>query len=69
MAKLNEEELKILKAMAEIGGPAGSKDVAEKTGIPKDKVSKAITKLKKMDYVMSPKRCYYAPAEKAKEVL
>ena len=69
MSDLNENELKVLKAFDEYGKPAGPKVIAEETGIPKDEVSKIIKNLKKDDYIMSPKRCYYAPGDKAKNVL
>ena len=38
-------------------------DIAKELGVDSKEVSKAIAELKKEGKVMSPKRCYYAPAE------
>ena len=46
----------VLKAMQDAGKPVRPGDVAKE-------VSKAIDELKKSGKIMSPKRCYYAPAE------
>lgn len=69
MTELNNDEMKVLKAFQNIGEPAGPKNVAEESGIPKDTVSKIIKKLKNDGFIMSPKRCYYALDEKSKDVL
>ena len=47
----------VLKAMQDAGKPVRPGDVDSK------EVSKAIDELKKSGKIMSPKRCYYAPAE------
>lgn len=57
----NEE--KVLKAMKKAGEPLRPGDIAEKTGLGKDEVTKAINALKKEGKVMSPKRCFWAPAD------
>lgn len=69
MADLNENEKKVLKAFVDYGKPAGPKAISEESGIPKDDVSKAIKSLKAQEFIMSPKRCYYAPSEKGKKAL
>ena len=55
-------EDKVLKAMKDAGKPVRPGEVAKALGVDSKAVSKAITKLKKDGKVMSPKRCYYAPA-------
>ena len=57
----NEE--KVLKAMKKAGEPLRPGDIAEKTGLGKDEVTKAINALKKEGKITSPKRCFWAPAE------
>jgi DNA-binding MarR family transcriptional regulator len=69
MADLSENERKVLKTFIDYGKPAGPKTISEESGIPKDDVSKAIKSLKAQDLIMSPKRCYYAPSDKAKKTL
>lgn len=39
--------------------PANAGKVAEETGIDKKEVSKIMTKLKKEEKIVSPKRCYW----------
>ncbi len=53
----------VLKAMKEAGKPVRPGDVAKALGVESKEVSKAIKELKKEGKVISPKRCYYAPAE------
>ncbi len=57
------DEDKVLKAMKEAGKPVRPGDVSSATGIDKSDVSKAIQKLKKEGKVVSPKRCFWEPAE------
>lgn len=57
----NEE--KVLQAMKKAGEPVKPGDLADATGLSKDEVTKAISKLKKDGKVTSPKRCFYAPAD------
>ncbi len=59
MAELDAEAKLVLEAMKKQDKELKSGEIAELTGIQKDKVSKIISKLKKMDLVYSPKRCYY----------
>lgn len=53
----------VLDKMKEAGKPVRPGEVADMTGIAKDEVSKIIQSLKKEGKVMSPKRCFWAPAE------
>ena len=59
MAQLDAEAKLVLETMKKQDKELKSGEIAELTGIQKDKVSKIISKLKKMDLVYSPKRCYY----------
>jgi len=52
-------EQKVLEVLKK-GGMMKPGEIAEKTGLSKDEVSKIINKLKKEGKVASPKRCYYA---------
>ena len=54
---------KVLAAMKEAGKPVRPGDVAKALDVDSKEVSKAIQELKKEGKVMSPKRCYWAPAE------
>ncbi|WP_373499229.1 MarR family transcriptional regulator [Desulfococcus sp.] len=56
-------EDKILEAIKKAGKPVRPGDIAEAVGMDGAEVSKVIAKLKKQGRVISPKRCYYAPAE------
>ena len=53
----------VFKAMKDAGKPVRSGDVAKSTGIESKDVSKLIQELKKEGKVMSPKRCFWAPAD------
>ena len=53
----------VLTSMKDAGKPLRPGEVAELTGLPKDQVSKIIQTLKKEGKVLSPKRCFWAPAE------
>jgi DNA-binding IclR family transcriptional regulator len=53
----------VLDAIKSAGGPVRPGDVADATGLPKDEVSKLIKTLKNDGKIISPKRCFYAPAE------
>ncbi|WP_026893645.1 hypothetical protein [Clostridiisalibacter paucivorans] len=50
---------KVLNTLKDAGEPLKSKDIAEKSGIEKKEIDKAIKKLKKEEKIFSPKRCYY----------
>lgn len=54
-----DEAKKILQALANNGGPCGSKEIAEATGLDKKVVSDQIAALKKQGLVDSPVRCKY----------
>lgn len=56
-------EEKVLKVMKDAGKPVRPGDVAKALGVDGKEVSKAIDILKKAGKVVSPKRCFYAPAE------
>ncbi len=58
-----ENETIVLNSMKEAGKPVRPGEVADVTGLPKDEVSKIIQALKKEGKVISPKRCFWAPAE------
>ena len=47
----------VLKAMEEIGEPTNAGAIAEKSGLDRKEVDKAITKLKKEAKISSPVRC------------
>jgi predicted transcriptional regulator len=61
---MTEKEQLVLEAMKNAGKPVRPGDVAKLTGLDKKEVSKIISELKKSGKIISPKRCYYAPAEK-----
>ncbi len=56
-------EDKVLAAMKKAGEPVRPGDLVDATGLSKDEVTKAINALKKSGKIMSPKRCFYAPAK------
>ncbi|KAA0008753.1 MAG: HTH domain-containing protein [Thermoplasmata archaeon] len=53
---------KVLEAMKEAGKPVRPGDIAKMLGVDSKEVSKAIKELKEKGEVISPKRCFYAPA-------
>ncbi len=53
----------VLKAMKKAGKPLKAGEVADLTGLPKTEVDKQIKVLKADGDIISPKRCFYAPAE------
>lgn len=53
----------VLKTLQEAQEPLKAGDIAEKAGIDKKEVDKAIKALKKEGKITSPKRCYYAASE------
>ena len=57
----NKEQI-VLEAMEKAGKPVRPGDVAKIIGLESKEVSKTISSLKKKGKVISPKRCYYAPA-------
>ena len=56
-------ENKVLEVLVNAGKPLRPGDIAKELGVDSKEVSKAIAELKKEGKVMSPKHCYYAPAE------
>ena len=56
---LTADQKKILEAFKNCDKPAGTKDIAEATGMDKKVVSTTITKLKKIKLLDSPVRCKY----------
>ncbi len=59
MANLDEKSQKVLEALKKSDKELKTQEIAELSGVDKKEVSKIITKLKKLDLVYSPKRCYY----------
>ncbi len=55
---MEKKEL-VLKVLLENDKPMRPGDIAEKTGLPKEEVDKAIKQLKEEGKIESPKRCYY----------
>lgn len=53
----------VLQTMRKVGKPLRPGEIAELAGLDKGEVSKIISALKKEGKVISPKRCFYAPAE------
>ena len=51
----------VLKTLKEAGIPLKAGDIAQKAGIDKKDVDKAIKKLVTENKVESPQRCFYAP--------
>jgi Mn-dependent DtxR family transcriptional regulator len=49
----------VVKVLSESKEPLKSGEIAEKAGIDKKLVDKAIKELKKEEKIESPKRCYY----------
>ncbi len=56
-------EEKILGAMKEAGKPVRPGDIAKALGVESKDVSKAISNLKNIGKIFSPKRCYYSVSE------
>ena len=60
---MDEKATLVIDKMKQTGKPVRPGDVSEMTGLPKDEVSKIIQTLKKEGKVISPKRCFWSPAE------
>ena len=52
---------KVLEVMAEAGEPLNAGAIAERSGLDRKAVDKAMAELKKDGRIESPKRCYWAP--------
>ncbi|GBD94879.1 hypothetical protein BMS3Abin05_02495 [bacterium BMS3Abin05] len=61
---MDQKEAVVLEAMKKAAKPVKTGDVVKITGLAKDEVAKAINNLKKAGEIISPKRCFYTPAEK-----
>ena len=61
---MDENERKVLDTMKSAGKPLRPGDVAKSANMDSKDVSKIIDSLKKKGLVISPKRCYYSPAER-----
>ena len=57
--QLDDKARKVLDAMKKSDKELKTQEIAQLAGLEKQEVSKIITKLKKLDLVYSPKRCYY----------
>lgn len=66
---LTDEQLTILKAMADVRGPCGSKDISAATGLETKVIGSRITALKKKGLVASPVRCKYTVTDEGKAVI
>ena len=53
---------KVLEVMRTEGEPLNAGEIAELGGLDRKDVDKAMTKLKKEEKIVSPKRCYWTPA-------
>ena len=60
---MDEKEKIVLDTMKSAGKPVRPGDIAKTAGMDSKEVSKMIDSLKKKGLVISPKRCYYSPAE------
>lgn len=49
----------VIKTISETGKPMKAGEIAEKAGVEKADIEKAIKKLKKEEKIWSPKVCYY----------
>ncbi|AKG91535.1 Bacterial regulatory protein, arsR family [Geoglobus ahangari] len=59
----------ILKALAELGRPAKSKEIAEKIGVPTSKVSCRLAPLRKKGLIDSPEKGMYVITEEGKKLV
>lgn len=57
---MSEVEEIVLNTLKEVGKPLRPGEIAERTGLDKKVIDKAIKKLRKEGKVISPKRCYYS---------
>lgn len=56
-------ENSILDVLTRAGKPLRPGDIAKELGLESKEISKVIATLKKDGKIISPKRCFYAPAE------
>ncbi len=65
---LTDEQRAILKALSQMEGPAGCKEIGEKAGIPWRTVMARLRGLKAEGYVESPVEGKYLITEKGREI-
>jgi len=53
---------KVLETMKTANEPLNAGKIAELSGLDRKDVDKAMTRLKKEEKIVSPKRCYWIPA-------
>jgi len=63
VAMAEDREKKVLEALKKAAKPIRAGDLAKMMGEESKEISKIIDGLKKKGKVVSPKRCFYAPAE------
>ncbi|MCP2519346.1 MarR family transcriptional regulator [Candidatus Aminicenantes bacterium AC-708-M15] len=61
---MSDKQKIILETMKKAGKPLRPGDIAKLTGMDSKEISQIIKELKKEGKIISPKRCFYAPAEK-----
>jgi predicted ArsR family transcriptional regulator len=54
---------KVLETLSKEGAPMNAGQIAEKSGLDRKVVDKAMAELKKEEKIVSPKRCYWEPAK------
>jgi len=59
---MEEKEKMVIEAMQKAGKPVRPGDVAKMLGLESKEVSMIIKSLKNKGKIISPKRCFYAPA-------
>ncbi len=59
----------ILRALADLGRPAKSKEIAEKIGVPTSKVSCRLAPLRKKGLIDSPEKGLYVITEEGKKLV
>ena len=57
-----EAKDKVLDAMSKAGKPLKAGEIAELSGLDKKEVDKAMKALKTEEAIVSPKRCFWQPA-------
>ena len=57
-----ENKEKVLDTMRQAGEPLNAGKIAELSGLDRKEVDKAMKQLKEEGAIVSPKRCYWAPA-------
>ena len=61
---MDDKSKLVLESMINAQKPVRPGDIAKMTGLDSKEVSKIIAELKKSGEIISPKRCYYVPANK-----